>query len=80
MKEPKLFYKIFLEHPDEVHESYTEHASSALCYSFQLLKASGAACIHAFIPSLCKTTASRTVKQMYENMMQRNLFSDANKK
>jgi hypothetical protein len=60
----KAFEKLFLEHPQEVGESYTEHAAAASRYGWRLLEASTCAFIHALIPSLHKTTASDRVRAM----------------
>lgn len=55
----------FLEHPATVNETYFEHMAFALRFFRKLFVASGAALIHAFVPSMCKTTASRAVREMF---------------
>jgi len=60
----KAFDKLFLEHPQEVGESYAEHAAAASRYGWRLLEASACAFIHALIPGLHKTTASDRVRAM----------------
>ena len=54
--------RLFVEHPSEVGESYTEHAAAASSYGWRLLKASLCAFAHALVPAVHKTTASDTVK------------------
>jgi hypothetical protein len=63
--------RLFTEHPDAVGESYTEHMHVALSFSGPLLLAGFAALIHAFLPFLCTTTASSTVKRLHARMMSR---------
>ena len=63
--------RLFTEHPEAVGESYTEHMRVALSFSGPLLLAGLAALVHAFLPFLCTTTASRTVKRLHARMMNR---------
>ena len=58
-------HRLFTEHPDAVGESYLEHMRVALSFAAPLALAAGAALVHAFLPFLCETTASRTVKALY---------------
>jgi hypothetical protein len=60
----KSFEKLFLEHPQEVGESYLEHAHASSGYGWRLLRASACAYIHALVPGLHKTTASDRVRAM----------------
>jgi Family of unknown function (DUF6356) len=60
----KLFNHLFLDHPQEVGESYGQHAAAASRYGWRLLKASACAYLHALVPALHKTTASDTVRGM----------------
>jgi hypothetical protein len=58
--------KIFTAHPAAVDETYFEHMAFAGKFSGQLFLAAFAALIHAVLPFLCETTASRTVRKLYE--------------
>jgi hypothetical protein len=60
----KTFYRLFLEHPREVEETYAEHFGASSTYGWRLLKASMMAYVHAFIPGKCKTAASDRVRAM----------------
>ncbi|MCB8819062.1 DUF6356 family protein [Microvirga rosea] len=62
---------LFTEHPDSVGETYFEHMGVALSFAWPLLGAGLAALVHAFLPFLCVTTASRVVKQLYARMTNR---------
>jgi Family of unknown function (DUF6356) len=64
--------QFFTEHPESVGESYLEHMNVALSFAVPLLAAGLAALIHAFLPFLFLTTASRTVKQLHARMMNRH--------
>jgi hypothetical protein len=61
----------FTDHPHAVGESYTEHMKVALSFAGPLAAAAAAALVHAFLPFLFVTTASRTVKRLYERMTNR---------
>ena len=58
----------FTEHPASVGESYTGHMRVALGFAGSLAVASGAALVHAVVPSLCQTTASRRIRAMHETI------------
>jgi hypothetical protein len=63
--------RLFTEHPDAVGESYVEHMGVALSFAGPLAVAALAALVHAFLPFLCVTTASTTVKRLYARMTNR---------
>jgi hypothetical protein len=58
----------FTEHPASVGESYTEHFRVAAHFARCLTKAAGAAAVHAVVPSMCKTTASECIRDLYAEM------------
>lgn len=63
--------RLFTDHPSMVGETYPEHMRTALSFAGPLTKAAGAALVHAFLPFLCTTTASDTVKGLYARMTRR---------
>ncbi len=63
--------RLFTEHPESVGETYLEHMGVALSFAFPLLRAGLAALVHAFLPFLCLTTASSTVKRLHARMVNR---------
>jgi hypothetical protein len=63
--------RLFTDHPAMVGETYPEHMRVALSFAGPLTKAAGAALVHAFLPFLCTTTASDTVKGLYNRMTKR---------
>lgn len=64
-----MLRKLFLEHPEEVGETYGEHFRAAGGFGLSMI-AGGAACVvHAFVPRLFVTTGSGTVKRLYELMV-----------
>ncbi len=58
----------FTDHPRSVDETYGEHLRVALGFSGQLAIASMKAAVHAFLPWLCCTSASRKVAQLNREM------------
>ena len=63
---------IFTDHPAQVGESYGQHFMFALRFSARLFFAAGAALIHALIPALCETTASRCITNMHKDLTARH--------
>ncbi|AZO56715.1 MULTISPECIES: DUF6356 family protein [unclassified Mesorhizobium] len=57
---------IFTSHPAKVGETYFGHMAFAAWFSSRLLMAAGAALVHAFLPFLFETTASRIIRELYE--------------
>ena len=60
----QAFRRLFVQHPREVGESYTEHFAASSTYGWRLMKAALKAWTHAVVPGLCKTAASDTVREM----------------
>lgn len=67
-----LVATLFLDHPASVNETYLGHMRFALGFSFWLGVASMAALVHAAIPALCETTASRILKRLHARIMARH--------
>lgn len=66
------FARLFTDHPASVDESYFQHMRFALGFSGTLALAAGAALLHAFIPALCETTASRMVHALHARLSNRH--------
>ncbi len=66
------FATIFLDHPATVNETYFGHMRFALGFAFWLGVAAVAALIHALIPALCETTASRVLKRLHARIENRH--------
>src|SRR3978361_577250 len=64
-------WHLFTEHPSSLGETYPEHMRASLSYAVPLLGASLAAFVHAVFPFLFTTTASASVKRLYERMRRR---------
>lgn len=62
----------FTAHPATVGETYFQHMRFAASFAFWLAVAAGAALIHAVIPALCETTASRIIQRLHERMTSRH--------
>ncbi len=58
--------KLFLDHPAAVDETYFGHMAFAAWFSSRLFMAAFAALVHAFLPFLFETTASRIIRELYE--------------
>ena len=58
----------FTEHPASVGETYGEHLRVAAHFARCLGMAAAAAAVHAVIPSMCTTTASRMIDQLHGEM------------
>jgi Family of unknown function (DUF6356) len=64
-------HRLFLSHPRAVDESYGEHFLFALGFAARLLGAGLAALVHAIIPCLFETTASRMILEMHDRIANR---------
>jgi Family of unknown function (DUF6356) len=58
--------KLFTEHPASVDETYFGHMAFAAWFASRLFMAGGAALVHAVLPFMFETTASRIVRELYE--------------
>ena len=63
--------RLFLSHPQAVDESYGEHFLFALGFAARLFGAGLAALVHAIIPCLFETTASRMIREMHHRAARR---------
>ena len=63
--------KLFTDHPASVHETYFGHMAFAAWFASRLFMAGGAALIHAVLPFMFETTASRIVRELYERTAKR---------
>lgn len=68
----RTFQKIFIDHPASVDESYFEHMRFAASFAFWLAVAAGAAAVHAVIPAMCESTASRIITRLHNRMTNRH--------
>ena len=64
--------KLFTDHPASVDETYFEHMRFASGFAFWLFVAAGAALVHAVVPALCESTASRIIKRLHDRMTNRH--------
>lgn len=62
----------FHDHPASVGESYGQHFRFALRFSALLVMAGLAAFVHALIPPLFQTTASRMVRRLHAEIERRH--------
>lgn len=60
-----MISRIFLDHPNDVDETYFEHMRFALWFAFWLTAAGLAALMHAFIPAAFEKTGSRIIAKLY---------------
>ena len=63
---------LFLDHPRSVGETYLQHQRFALRVSGQLMMTTAGAMIHAVVPKLCETSASRRIRSLYQLVQPRN--------
>ena len=59
---------VFTEHPNEAGETYIQHGTQAIRYSFTFFLLFFIALIHAILPFLFKKTASEIVCEISEHM------------
>lgn len=66
------FVRSFVDHPASVNETYLQHAIFAGRFALMLFGAACAALVHALIPSLFETTASRMIAKLNAQMQARH--------
>jgi hypothetical protein len=71
----KTLDRLFAEHPREIGETYSEHASHAGYIGTRMLLAGLACLVHAVVPGLFIRTASNTVDGIIELMAKRTAHS-----
>jgi hypothetical protein len=64
--------RLFTAHPETVGESYFGHMAFAAWFASRLALAAGDAIVHAFLPFLFETTASRIVRELAERTHNRS--------
>lgn len=64
-------------HLMEAGETYFQHLRVALGFSARLVKAGAACALHAFVPALFTTTASRSIKELHSKLATRAALSAA---
>jgi Family of unknown function (DUF6356) len=68
--------KLFTDHPASVDETYLEHMAFAGRFSWRLFLAANAALVHAILPFMFETTASRIIRELYERTHNRHPKAD----
>ena len=63
--------RLFTHHPASIDETYLGHLAFAAWFASRLFAAGFAALIHAFLPFLFETTASRIVRELAERTQNR---------
>ena len=71
----QILDRLFFAHPRTVNESYLEHCAFAFRIGSRLLLAGGAAMIHAVVPCLCETTASRIILALNAGILARRALA-----
>ncbi|MGH6873049.1 MAG: DUF6356 family protein [Rhizomicrobium sp.] len=64
-----FWLKPFTSHPRSVGESYWQHMGSALSFGTRMIAAGCACIVHGFLPFLCVTTGSQTVRHLHDRMI-----------
>ncbi|WP_332764536.1 DUF6356 family protein [Phenylobacterium sp.] len=64
-----MLERVFTDHPRSVGETYRQHQRVALGFAWRLAGAAAACAIHALIPALLQTHASRTITDLHSRMV-----------
>lgn len=62
-------FKPFTEHPATVGETYGEHFSTALSFSFLMLRGAIGCAVHALFPFLFIKTGSECIECLHDRMI-----------
>lgn len=66
------FVRAFRDHPASVGETYFGHMAFALRFAGMLFAAASAALVHAIVPPLFETTASRILCRLHAEIERRH--------
>ena len=64
-----MIRKLFLDHPDEVGETYVEHARVAGRFGGEMVLGGLKCLVHAAVPALFKTAGSSTITRLHARMV-----------
>jgi len=65
-----MLHRLFFDHPTSVGETYGEHFQFASSVGWTMLAGGAAAFVHALIPALCETTASRAIARLNHRLVE----------
>ena len=66
-----MIRRIFLDHPRTVGETYREHFGVAAGFGAKMIWGGMKAVAHAFVPSICKTSGSDTVRSLHAKLVEK---------
>ena len=66
-----MIRRIFLDHPRTVGETYREHFGVAAGFGATMIWGGVKAVAHAFVPSICKTSGSDTVRALHAKLVEK---------
>lgn len=66
-----LLHRLFLEHPQSLGMSWSNHGAGAVRIASELIGAGCACLVHAAVPGWFTQSAGKTVERMHEHMAQR---------
>ena len=67
-----MIARLFTAHPEAVGESYTEHFGVASRFGLRMVLAGLACLVHAVLPFAFVTTASQTIRELHDRMVNRH--------
>ncbi len=69
---PSVLDRWFRDHPASVDETYFQHMAFAASFAGWMGLAAGAALVHAIVPAVCETTASRILARLNAKIADRH--------
>jgi hypothetical protein len=64
-----MFRRLFLDHPQSVGESYTEHFGVASRFGLKMMSGGARCTLHALLPFVFKTAGSDTVARLHAELV-----------
>jgi hypothetical protein len=64
-----LIDRVFHAHPRDINETYCQHFLAATRFGLILIGAGLACLLHALVPCVCLTTASRVVRKLHDQLV-----------
>jgi hypothetical protein len=64
-----MIFRLFVEHPRSVGESYFQHMASATSFGVRMVAAGFACLLHGLLPFLFVRTGSSTIRHLHDAMI-----------
>jgi hypothetical protein len=72
-----MFRTLFVDHPQQVGETYAQHARASSRIGLRMIVGGLACCVHAIVPGLFVKTGSTSIRRLYADIQPRKTDTSA---